>query len=116
MPSTVQGDYPHNSQSLPHMLENLQPSEGNISSSTDSKDVQSNEEMQLPPQAPQNPAVMNGPNYGLGILSHMVGNRLVQLEGHEAQAHETRVPNFAVSCSILLLTRSFCFVIFFYSV
>lgn len=112
MSSGAQGDYSHHSRSLPHILENLQPSEGNISSSTDAKDEQSNEEMQLPPQAPQNPAVLNGPNYSLGILSQ-VGNQLVQLEGHEAPSHETRVPNFVVSCSILLLTRSFGFVIFF---
>lgn len=107
----VQGDYPHQPPSLPHMLENVPQSDGNISPSIE----QSKEEMQLP-QAPQNPAVLNGPNYGLGILSHMGGNQLVQLEGHESQAHEIRVPNFAVSCSILFLFNSCDFVIFFFSI
>lgn len=100
----MQGDNPHLLQSLSQVLENLPPSD------TDSKNEQSKQDVQLPP-VPQNSAVLNGPNYGLGIMSHMAGNQLVQFEGHEQQAHETRVSNFAVSCSILLLFRIvwFCY-------
>lgn len=104
--STVQGDYPHHSQSLPHVLENLPPSEGNISSNTDSKNEQSKQDVQFP-LVPQNSAVLNGPNYGLGIMSHMAGNQPVQFEGHDQQVQETRVSNLAVSCSILLLFMNF---------
>ncbi|XP_015900960.2 GBF-interacting protein 1-like [Ziziphus jujuba] len=92
--STVQGDYPHHSQSLPHVLENLPPSEGNISSNTDSKNEQSKQDVQFP-LVPQNSAVLNGPNYGLGIMSHMAGNQPVQFEGHDQQVQETRVSNLA---------------------
>ncbi|EXC21509.1 hypothetical protein L484_014864 [Morus notabilis] len=87
--SIVQGDYlDDNSQPLPQVLEKLQPSE-------DSKIEQSKQDTQFPPEGPQNPSVIDGTAYGLGIMPPVVGSHLVQLKGHGAQAHESRVPNFA---------------------
>lgn len=87
----VQGDYlDDNSQPLPQVPEKLQPSE-------DSKIEQSKQDTQFPQEGPQNPSVIDGTAYGLGIMPPVVGSHLVQPKGHEAQAHESRVANFAVS-------------------
>lgn len=98
-----------NSRSLPQVLEKLQPTEGGVPSSTYLKGEQSKQETQFPPDGPQNPAVINGPNYSLSMMPPMVGGQLVQLEGQEVQAHDNRVPNFAVSFLILFLSFAFIF-------
>ncbi|PON40128.1 GBF-interacting protein [Parasponia andersonii] len=90
----AQDDCLDNSQSLPQVLEKAQPSEGSVSSSTDKGD-QSKQETQFPPDGHQIPAVINGPNYSLSMMPSMVGGQIVQLEGHEVQAHDNRAPNFA---------------------
>ena len=106
VPSIVQGDYlDDNSQSLHHVLEKLQPSEV----SADLKVEESKQETKFPPESPQNPSVVNGTSYslGLGVMPALVTNQLVQIEGHEAQAHESRIPNFAVSSLIAFLYSIF---------
>lgn len=80
------------------VLENLPPSEGNVSSNADTKDDQMKQEILLPSEGPQNTTVQNAPNYNFGLVSTMLGNQLVQFEGSESQAQETsRFSNFAVS-------------------
>lgn len=106
VPSIVQGDYlDDNSQSFHHVLEKLQPAEVN----TDLKVEESKQETKFPPEGPQNPSVVNGTSYSLGpgVMPALVANQPVQIEGHEAQAHESRIPNFAVSFLIPFLYSIF---------
>ncbi|XP_062078949.1 GBF-interacting protein 1-like [Humulus lupulus] len=106
--SSVPGDYLENSESLPQVLEKLQPSEGNVSVSTDLKGKQPKQETvaQFPLNGTQIPVVINGPNYGVGLMPPMLGGHLVQLEGHEVQAHENRVPNLANGNSVTSSTAN----------
>ena len=96
VPAVVEGGYLDNSQSLTRALAKLQTSEVHVTS-TDSKGEQPKQETQFLPEGPQSQAVITVPNYSLGVIPTMVGNQIVPYEGVENQAHESRIPIFAVS-------------------
>ncbi|KAM6579235.1 hypothetical protein CsatA_003009 [Cannabis sativa] len=103
--SSVPSDYLENSESLPQVLEKLQP----LSEGTDLKGKQLKQETvtQLPLNGAQFPVVINAPNYGVGLMPPMLGgHHLVRLEGHEVQAHENRSPNFANGNSVTSSTAT----------
>lgn len=108
--SSVQGDFSENPLASPNVLENLQPPEGNISSEgnvssttdSDSKSELLKQDLQLPPEVPQNLTALNGPSYNLGFLPPMGGSQVIQVEGPDNLAHEApRVSNF-----VSFLTKS----------
>ncbi|VVA18787.1 PREDICTED: GBF-interacting [Prunus dulcis] len=93
--SRVQGDFSENPPSIPNVLEKSLPTEGNVSSSTDSKSELPKQESQLPPEGPQNQTALHAPSYNIGFFPPMLGSQLLQVEGHDNQGHETpRLPNF----------------------
>lgn len=98
----MQGDFSENPPSIPNVLEKSPPTEGNVSSSTDSKSDLPKQESQLLPEGPQNQTALHAPSYNLGFFPPMLGSQLLQVEGHDNQAHETpRLPNFVVSSLIM---------------
>ncbi|KAM5582679.1 hypothetical protein ABKV19_002887 [Rosa sericea] len=101
--SSVQGDFSENPLPSPNVLEKLLPPEGNVSSESnvssapdsDSKSELLKQDLQLPPEVPHNLTALNGPSYSLGFLPPMLGGQVLQVEGHDNQAHEApRVSNF----------------------
>lgn len=98
----MHGDFSENPPSIPNALEKLPPTEGNVSSSTDSKSELPKQESQLPPEGPQSQTALHAPSYNLGFFPPMLGSQLLQVEGHDNQAHETpHLPNFVVSSLIM---------------
>ena len=72
---------------------------GNSVTVSDSKgDLPKQEALSGPEGRPPIPNVHNAQNYGLNLLSAMLGTQQVQTEGAESQAHATsQLPNFIVS-------------------
>ncbi|KAI4306244.1 hypothetical protein L6164_029536 [Bauhinia variegata] len=91
--TTAQGDlpdYPHS----PYLIERTPP-EGNAISGVDTKADQPQQEVLLAPEGPPIQTVQNTQNYGLNLMSAMLGTQQIQFESADSQAQETsRLPKF----------------------